>query len=128
MNLTAQDGPAAGRDLSFSMAKDKKRAVRPHKLWRRLYIREHLLARDWDQAELAKRAGISPAEISLIINRKSAGSPESLETIAAALGLQDVGMLFRPPPPRGEVHYTISVPRDDVDRVASIIDAVLRRR
>jgi transcriptional regulator with XRE-family HTH domain len=67
-------------------------------MWRsRLFLREHLQRRQISQAKLAELAGKSTAEISLIMRGLSAGSPETLENIADALGLDHVGKLFERP-------------------------------
>ena len=59
-----------------------------------LRIEELRTARNWSQAELARRSGIPQATISRIEARKTAGiSFEILETLAKALGC-DPGYLI----------------------------------
>jgi transcriptional regulator with XRE-family HTH domain len=95
------------------------------KIWRRIYLREWREYRGLSVDALGKKAKVSPAIISLIENRKSAGSPDSLEKLARALVI-DVGELFDVKPDkdrRGSV-LRLWVSDADHDDVRQFIDAI----
>lgn len=72
---------------------------------------------------LAELADVSPGLISLIENRKSAGSPESLEKLADALGIS-LGDLFQPPPDAGTVMIRAFVNEADQEQIENVIKAM----
>lgn len=82
--------------------------------------REH---RDLSVEGLGDRAGVSPAQISLIENRKSAGSPETLEKLADALNIS-MGRLFEPPPQDGEILVQALIKKEDRERFAKLLEVI----
>lgn len=81
-------------------------------MWRRIYLREWRQHRGLSVEGLAAKAGVSPAIISLIENRKSAGSPDSLEALARELRIE-VGELFDVKPEKGGSILRIWVADED---------------
>ena len=63
------------------------------RVWRRIHLEAWREKRGWSQEDLAAASGVSTGQISLIESRKSAGSPETLEKLARALGIE-IGELF----------------------------------
>jgi ribosome-binding protein aMBF1 (putative translation factor) len=53
-------------------------------------------ARDWSQAELAERAGVSPSTVALAETGGTKTSPRTLYRIARALGLDPIELLRLP--------------------------------
>jgi transcriptional regulator with XRE-family HTH domain len=82
------------------------------KVWSRIYLRELREARGLSQEKLADKAGVSYSMISLIESHKSAGSPDTLEALAKALGLE-LGDLFTEPQ-KGKVLLRVYV--DEAER------------
>lgn len=93
------------------------------KPWRRIYLREWRLFRGHSIEGLAELAGVSPAQISLIENRKSAGSPESLEKLANVLRCE-VGELLDIKPVDGGAIVRAWVPDEDRARIEAVIAAM----
>lgn len=80
----------------FSMAKGQRsnpNRAPTKRVWRRIYLQAWREKRGLTVEGLAERADVSPGLVSLIENAKSAGSAESLEKLANALGIE-VGELF----------------------------------
>jgi transcriptional regulator with XRE-family HTH domain len=50
------------------------------------WINEELERRGWTQRELARRADISPGQLSMVINQSRGGGPEFCKNIARAFG------------------------------------------
>ena len=68
----------------------------PHALTRQEFGRRLqglLLARGWNQSELARRAGIGRDSVSTYINGKTWPTPKQLKAIADALGMQSDDLL-----------------------------------
>jgi transcriptional regulator with XRE-family HTH domain len=53
----------------------------------RTYLARQLLRREWTQADLARRSGLSPGRISEWMHGKRIPSPESCDRLADALGV-----------------------------------------
>jgi transcriptional regulator with XRE-family HTH domain len=66
-----------------------QRARQAKKVWSRLFLREWREYRGLSLEKLAEEADVSPALVSLIENRKSAGSPDSFKKLAKALQSRD---------------------------------------
>lgn len=90
------------------------------RVWRKIYLLEWRESRGLSTEGLAEKAGVSPAIISLIENRKSAGSPESLEKLADALEIT-IGDLFDPPPAPDTVMVKAWVKAEDREQVEDMI-------
>lgn len=97
----------------------QQRAV-TKRVWTRIYLLEWRVSRGLSVEGLAEKAGVSPGLISLIENRKSAGSPESLEKLANALDIA-MGDLFEPPPAPDTVMVRAWVKIEDREQVEDMI-------
>jgi transcriptional regulator with XRE-family HTH domain len=93
------------------------------RVWSRIFLKEWRLHRRLSVERLAEKADVSPALISLIENGKSGGSPESLEKLAAALGIE-VGELLDIKPSKGGSVLRVWVRDEDRERVRRIIQAL----
>lgn len=93
------------------------------RVWRKIYLEEWRGVPGLSVEALAAKAGVSPALISLIENRKSAGSPESLEKLAEALNIS-LGQLFDPPPPAGEIAVRAWIKEGTEDRFAKLLELI----
>jgi transcriptional regulator with XRE-family HTH domain len=82
------------------MSKKDKPKRRLQRYWTKIYIVEWCQYKRINQAELARRTGLSEGLISQIITGESNGGPESLEKIAAALKIP-LGFIFDHAPRRG---------------------------
>jgi transcriptional regulator with XRE-family HTH domain len=82
--------------------------------------REH---RGLSTEKLAAKAHVSPGLISQIENRRSAGSPDSLEKLAKALNI-DVGELLDVKPEQGGSIMRIFVADKDRDTARRLLDAL----
>lgn len=110
----------------FSMAKVQRRnSIRQptKRVWRRIYLEAWRKKRGLSQEELAEKSGVSTAQISLIENAKSGGSPETLEKLADALDIE-VGELFDVNPDGDGSIYRVWVRDEDRSRVEAVIDAL----
>lgn len=70
-----------------------RRGTGTEKVWTRIYLKEWRGFRGWTQEDLAEKSGVSTSMISLIETRQAAGSPDTLESLAKALGIS-LGELF----------------------------------
>ena len=107
------------------MIKGRRRAVRQptQRVWRRIYLLEWRGKRGLSVEKLGELAGVSPGMISLIENRKSAGSPETLEKLADAMQIS-VGELFAPPPEPGEIIVSARIREDQRDAFAKLLGII----
>lgn len=96
------------------------------KVWRRIYLREWREYRGLSVEALAEKAGVSAGIISLIENRKSAGSPDSLEKLARALHIE-IGDIIdvKPDPDRRGSVMRFWVSDEDRSRVQRLLSAIL---
>lgn len=116
--------------MLFNMAKARARTPGrgpTQKPWRRIYLREWRDHRGLSQEELAEKTGVSTGQISLIESRKSAGSPESLEKLAKALGCEVGELLDVKPEGDGEV-FRVWVSKDDLPRIEAVIAALITKK
>lgn len=110
----------------FSMAKVQRgRPPRPptRRVWRRIYLQAWREKRGLSVEALAEKAKVSPGLISLIENAKSGGSPESLEKLAGALGIE-VGELFDVEPGSDGSIVRIWVKDSDRARLISVAESL----
>lgn len=110
--------------LSMVKAHHTKARRPTAKAWRRIFLREWRDHRGFSIEALAEKSGVSPGQISLIENRKSAGSPDSLEKLAKTLDCE-VGELLdiRPEDPEGSI-LRFWVSKDDLPRIEAVIEAL----
>lgn len=93
------------------------------KVWRKIYLREWREFRGFSVEGLAERAGVSPGLISQIENRKSAGSPDSLEKLAKVLDC-DPGELLDIKPEAGGSIVRLWVHDDDRAQLERVVNAL----
>lgn len=115
-------------DLTMlSMVKGKRLTITRRgptkKVWRRIYLKEWREYRGLTVEALAEKARVSPALISLIENRKSAGSPDTLEKLADALRIS-VGELLDIKPETGGSVFRTWVRDADRGRLGRMVDAL----
>jgi len=95
--------------------------------------------RGWNNSELARRAGIGPSGISMIINEQRAPGVDFCRAVARALGLppetvfRQAGLL--PPDPNSEIparrellHLFEQLPEADRSMAVSLVRAMVRER
>lgn len=116
-----------GKSASFfSMAKvqrGKSPRLPTKRVWRRIYLQAWREKRRLTVEALAERADVSPGLISLIENAKSAGSAESLEKLATALGIE-VGELFDIEPGSDGSMVRMWVKDSDRSRILGMAEAL----
>lgn len=93
------------------------------KVWSKICLRAWRALRQLSVEGLAAKSGVSPAQISLIENYQSAGSPDSLEKLAKALDCT-VGELLDIEPEPGGAMVRLWVSHDDRDRVKTMVQAL----
>jgi transcriptional regulator with XRE-family HTH domain len=54
------------------------------------WLREELKKRDWSQADLSKKAGISPSQVTRVLSGERGIGEESLNAIARALNISPI--------------------------------------
>ncbi len=108
----------------LNMAKRGKQAG-AQKVWSRIYLREIREARGLSQEQLEEQSGVSTGMISLIENRLSSGSPDSLERLAEALDIE-LGDLFIEPV-NGKTLLRMWVDDDEKSRVRAVIAALTKK-
>lgn len=112
---------------SFIMIKraPPKNKQQAQKVWRRIHLRDWREYRGLSTEALAEKAGVSAGLISIIENRKSAGSPESLEKLAKALQVT-VGELIdvKPDPDRRGAVMRFWVSDADREHVQRLVTAI----
>lgn len=108
----------------FSMAKRPGRQIK--RVWRKIYLKEWREYRHLTVERLAALAGVSPGLISQIENRISAGSPDTLERLAKALGIS-VGELLDVKPETGGFMMRAWVRDRDRRRVEDVIAALTKQ-
>lgn len=93
------------------------------KVWTKIYLRKWRKLRKLSVEDLAEKAGLSPGLISQIENQLSAGSPDSLEKLAAALDCEVGELLDIEPEPSGAM-VRMWVSHDDRERVKTMVQAL----
>ena len=79
------------------------------------WLEEELRRRDWTRADLARRAGLSRAAISDVLNLKYSPGPEFCRAVARALGypqeavFRRAGLLTDPPPSDDDPNIKLAV-------------------
>lgn len=108
-----------------NLSRPQKHAPRggAEKVWTKIYLREWRKLRGLSVEDLAAKAGVSPGLISQIENRLSAGSPDSLEKLAAALDCE-VGEILDIEPEPGGAMVRLWVSHDDRERVKTMVHAL----
>lgn len=93
------------------------------KVWTKICLRGWRTLHELSIEDLAEKSGVSPAQISLIENYQSAGSPDSLEKLAKALECE-VGELLDIDPEPGGAMVRLWVSHDDRERVKTMVQAL----
>lgn len=86
------------------------------------WLREQLKIRGWDQAELARRSGITPGQISRIITAMRQPGPDAVNGIATALRVPAEEVMRR----AGLLPMPASATMDD-RRVVQELDRKIKR-
>lgn len=88
-----------------------------------IYLREWRKYRGFSGEKLGELSGVSPGQISLIERKLSAGSPETLEKLADALGIT-LGQLFEPPPKQGEIVVRAKIREDQREQYKKLLNLI----
>lgn len=97
------------------------------KIWHHIYLREWREFKGLSVEGLAAKSGVSSGQISLIENRQSSGSADSLEKLAKALGIT-VGELLDIRPEKGGSVVRIWVHDDDKGRLVDIAETFSKHK
>lgn len=99
------------------------------KVWTRIHLRDWRKFRGFSIEGLAEASGVSSAQISLIENGESAGSPDSLEKLAKALKCTVGEMLDVKPEPGGSMMrlWVADADRPQMEAVAEALSKLTRQ-